>query len=57
MHHFRPLISSFWFHRCFLEGPSNWFLFMVQRKEGPRGSYSWSKDMIGRGPHTGASPR
>lgn len=57
MHHLRPLISSFWFHRCFLEGPSNWFLFMVQRKEGPRGSYSWSKDMIGRGPHTGASPR
>ena len=28
MHHLRPLISSFWFHRCFLERPSNWFLFM-----------------------------
>ena len=28
MHHPRPLISSFWFLKCFLEGPSNWFLFM-----------------------------
>ena len=28
MHHLRPLIFSFWFHKCFLEGPSNWFLFM-----------------------------
>ena len=28
MHHPRPLISSFWFLKCFLERPSNWFLFM-----------------------------
>ena len=28
MHRLRPLISSFWFRKCFLEGPSNWFLFM-----------------------------
>ena len=28
MHHLRSLISSFWFLKCFLESPSNWFLFM-----------------------------
>ena len=28
MHPLRPLISSFRFHKCFLEGPSNWFFLM-----------------------------
>ena len=33
MHRLRLLIASLLFQKCFVEGPSNWFLFMFQTQE------------------------